>query len=229
MPRKLFKIHLLLICFLPLTLFAQNFTVKFSVDMHQQIIAASGVHVAGNFQNEAGFNSDWDPAATLLTDANADSIYEVTLSFPAGYYEYKFVNGNTWTGAENPPLYCSVGSTFNRYQTITAAINLPVVAFNKCNLPSTNYATYWWNDAVFYEIFVRSFYDSNNDGIGDFQGIIQKLNYLNDGNPNTHSDLGITALWLMPMMASPSYHGYDVTNYYAVEPDYGTMADFEHS
>lgn len=221
------KKYLLLICFFPLTLFAQNFTVKFSVDMHQQIIAASGVHVAGNFQNEAGFNSDWDPATTLLTDANADSIYEVTLSFPAGYYEYKFVNGNTWAGAENPPLYCSVGSTFNRYQTITAAINLPVVAFNKCNLPSTNYATYWWNDAVFYEIFVRSFYDSNNDGIGDFQGIIQKLNYLNDGNPNTHTDLGITALWLMPMMASPSYHGYDVTNYYAVEPDYGTMADFE--
>ncbi len=227
MQIKPLKKYLFLICCFPLTLFAQNFAVKFSVDMHQQIISPSGVHVAGNFQNEAGFNSDWDPAATLLTDANADSIYEVILNFPAGYYEYKFVNGNTWAGAENPPLYCSVGSTFNRYQTITAATNLPAVAFNKCNLPSTNYATYWWNDAVFYEIFVRSFYDSNNDGIGDFQGIIQKLNYLNDGNPNTNSDLGITALWLMPMMASPSYHGYDVTDYYATEPDYGTMADFE--
>ena len=84
------KKYLFLICCFPFTLFAQNFAVKFSVDMHQQIIAPTGVHVAGNFQNEAGFNSDWDPAATLLTDANADSNYEVILNFPAGYYEYKF-------------------------------------------------------------------------------------------------------------------------------------------
>lgn len=219
--------YLLSILFFPVSLLAQNFSVKFSVDMHHQNISPNGVHVAGNFQNEAGFVSDWDPAATLLTDVNADSIYEVTLSFPAGYYEYKFINGNSWTGAENPPVYCSVGSTFNRYQTITGNINLPVVSFNKCNSPATNYDTYWWNDAIFYELFVRSFYDSNNDGIGDFKGIIQKLNYLNDGNPNTKTDLGITALWLMPMMASPSYHGYDVTDYYATEPDYGTMTDFE--
>ena len=222
-----FQKYFLSILFFPVSLFAQNIAVKFSVDMHHQNISPNGVHAAGNFQNEAGFVSDWDPAATLLTDANADSIYEVTLNFPAGYYEYKFINGNSWTGAENPPVYCSVGNTFNRYQTFTGNINLPVVPFNKCNAPATNYDTYWWNDAIFYELFVRSFYDSNNDGIGDFKGIIQKLNYLNDGNPNTKSDLGITALWLMPMMASPSYHGYDVTDYYATEPDYGTMADFE--
>ena len=72
---------------------------------------------------------------------------------------------------------------------------------------------YWWNDAVFYEIFVRSFYDSDGNGIGDFKGLMQKLDYLNDGDSTTHSDLGITALWLMPIMPSPSYHGYDVTNY----------------
>jgi glycosidase len=87
--------------------------------------------------------------------------------------------------------------------------------------------TLWWKDVVFYEIFVRSFYDSDGDGIGDFQGIIQKLDYLNDGDPNTQDDLGIGGIWLMPINPSPSYHGYDVTDYYAVNPDYGTMEDFK--
>lgn len=86
----------------------------------------------------------------------------------------------------------------------------------------------WWNDAVFYEIFVRSFYDSNGDGIGDFQGMVEKLDYLNDGNPDTDIDLGIGALWLMPIMPSPSYHGYDVTDYYDTHPDYGSIDDFKH-
>jgi alpha-amylase len=85
----------------------------------------------------------------------------------------------------------------------------------------------WWNDTVFYEIFVRSFYDSNGDGIGDFDGITAKLDYLNDGDPNTTTDLGVTGLWLMPINPSPSYHGYDVTDYYDVNPEYGTMEDFK--
>ena len=86
----------------------------------------------------------------------------------------------------------------------------------------------WWNDTVFYEIFVRSFYDSDGDGIGDFNGITAKLDYLNDGDPNTTTDLGITGLWLMPINPSPSYHGYDVTDYYDVNPQYGTMDDFKN-
>lgn len=85
----------------------------------------------------------------------------------------------------------------------------------------------WWNDTVFYEVFVRSFYDSDGDGIGDIQGLIQKLDYLNDGDPATQTDLGITGLWLMPIFPSPSYHGYDVTDYRSINPDYGTMEDFE--
>jgi glycosidase len=89
-----------------------------------------------------------------------------------------------------------------------------------------NSDTRWWNDRVFYEIFVRSFYDSDGDGIGDLQGVIEKLDYLNDGDPATTDDLGITGIWLMPIMASPSYHGYDVTDYFAVNPDYGTDEDF---
>jgi glycosidase len=86
----------------------------------------------------------------------------------------------------------------------------------------------WWNDTVFYEIFVRSFYDSNGDGIGDLNGITEKLDYLNDGNPDTTTDLGITGIWLMPIYPSPSYHGYSVTDFYAVNPEYGTLDDLQN-
>ena len=74
---------------------------------------------------------------------------------------------------------------------------------------------------------MRSFSDSDGDGIGDLQGLISKLDYLNDGDPDTTDDLGVTALWLMPVDTSPSYHGYDVTDYKTVEPDYGTNEDFK--
>jgi glycosidase len=81
-----------------------------------------------------------------------------------------------------------------------------------------------------YEIFVRSFADGDNDarGIGDLKGVVNQLDrYLNDGNPNTDADLEVGVLWLMPIFPSPSYHGYDVTDYRNVNPDYGTMADFK--
>jgi alpha-amylase len=102
----------------------------------------------------------------------------------------------------------------------------PVVVSPVNGLPEGTNGYPWWNDVVFYEIFVRSFYDSNADGMGDFNGLIEKLDYLNDGNPETTSDLGITGIWLMPINPSPSYHGYDVTDYYGINPDYGTMDDF---
>ncbi len=70
-----------------------------------------------------------------------------------------------------------------------------------------------------YEIFVRSFYDSDGDRVGDLNGVTAKLDYL--------KDLGIGGIWLMPIHPSPSYHGYDVTDYTAVNPEYGTMEDFE--
>jgi len=80
---------------------------------------------------------------------------------------------------------------------------------------------------VCYEVFVRSFYDSDGDGIGDLEGLIRKLDYINDGDPKSHTDLGASCIWLMPVAASPSYHGYDVSDYYRVEPAYGTNADFQ--
>lgn len=72
---------------------------------------------------------------------------------------------------------------------------------------------------VFYEIFVRSFNDSNNDGIGDLKGVTQKLDYL--------KDLGVKGIWMTPINASPSYHGYDVTNYYKINPQFGTLSDLQ--
>ena len=82
----------------------------------------------------------------------------------------------------------------------------------------------WFKSAIFYEIFVRSFKDSNGDGIGDFKGLTSKLDYLNS---KSNKSLGISAIWLMPINSSPSYHGYDVTDYKQINPQYGSMADFE--
>lgn len=85
----------------------------------------------------------------------------------------------------------------------------------------------WWHETTWYLLFVRSFYDSDGDGIGDIQGVIEKLDYLNDGNPETTDDLGITGIWLMPIMEAESYHGYDTIDYRQIEQDYGTNEDFQ--
>ena len=85
----------------------------------------------------------------------------------------------------------------------------------------------WWDGAVCYEVFVRSFYDSDGDGNGDLNGLIQKLDYINDGDPARRGDLGANCIWLMPITSAASYHGYDTIDYYTVEPDYGTNDDFK--
>jgi alpha-glucosidase len=83
----------------------------------------------------------------------------------------------------------------------------------------------WWHDAVLYQIYPRSFADSNGDGIGDLPGIISRLDYLGGG---TSSSLGVDALWLSPFYPSPQADfGYDISDYRAVDPVYGTLSDFD--
>ena len=79
-----------------------------------------------------------------------------------------------------------------------------------------------------YEIFVRSFYDSDGNGVGDLKGVAAKLDdYLNDGKPETDTDLEVGILWLMPIFPTNSYHGYDVKNFRDINPEYGTIDDFK--
>src|SRR5437773_6203577 len=78
----------------------------------------------------------------------------------------------------------------------------------------------WYKDAIIYEAHVRAFYDSDGDGIGDFDGLTEKLDYL--------QDLGVTALWLMPFYPSPLRDdGYDVSDYTGINPSYGSLHDFQ--
>ena len=96
--------------------------------------------------------------------------------------------------------------------TSVLALALPAAS------PALAQGSEWWGTTVCYEVFVRSFQDSDGDGVGDLPGLTSRLQYL--------SDLGVSCLWLMPIAESPSYHGYDVTNYYQVNRDYGSNQDF---
>ena len=114
-----------------------------------------------------------------------------------------------------------------------AALALACIALGACAsaqvpapAPAPSIAS-WTLGATCYEIFVRSFQDSDGDGIGDIPGLISKLDYINDGDPGTRRDLGARCVWLMPVAESPSYHGYDVSDYYRIERDYGTNDDFK--
>lgn len=90
----------------------------------------------------------------------------------------------------------------------------------KANYINDNYRNY-------YQIFVGSFSDSNGDGIGDLKGIINRLDYLNDGDFNSGKSLGITGIWLNPIMPSPSYHKYDIVNYKTIDSSFGDLNDFK--
>ncbi|HEY3554850.1 MAG TPA: alpha-amylase family glycosyl hydrolase, partial [Casimicrobiaceae bacterium] len=80
---------------------------------------------------------------------------------------------------------------------------------------------YWYKDAIIYQLHIKAFYDSNGDGIGDFRGLTEKLDYV--------KDLGVNTIWLLPFYPSPLRDdGYDVADYRGVNPLYGTRADFQH-
>ena len=98
---------------------------------------------------------------------------------------------------------------------ITLSISFMLVSCKK----EVNYSEIYQND-IYYSLFVRSFADSDGDGIGDLNGVTENLDYL--------EELGITAIWLLPIFESPSYHGYDTIDYYKIQPEYGTMDDLDN-
>jgi alpha-glucosidase len=106
---------------------------------------------------------------------------------------------------------------------VLAGLAMPAVAAPRPSAVPTAPATHqlWWTHAVIYEIYPRSFQDSNGDGVGDLNGVTQRLDYL--------KALGVDAIWLTPFYPSPNYDfGYDVADYTNVAPEYGTMADWDH-
>lgn len=127
------KIYLLLPLAMLTTLAMGQINYTFQVDMNGETVSSNGLHVAGNFQGEAnGDDLDWQPAANEMTDADMDGIYSVTVSIPAGGYEYKFINDNNWgSGEEGIPEVSQVGfGNGNRYFQLTAdsdSTNGPVV------------------------------------------------------------------------------------------------------
>ncbi len=179
--------------------------------------------------------SDADPEARFITGTttvlnNALVSYQ---NISIGSYDRV-----EWYFEGGEPSFSSVNNPIISYSE-TGVYDVQLITY-KDNFSDTSYVTdyltvierdksqlEWWNESVFYEIFVRSFYDSDGDGIGDFKGMEDKLDYLNDGDATTTDDLGITGIWLMPIQHSPSYHGYDVQDYKTVESDYGTMDEFK--
>jgi alpha-glucosidase len=109
----------------------------------------------------------------------------------------------------------------SRIGLFLSALFLASTAFAQQSAAPQKADNEWWKHAVIYEIYPRSFQDSNGDGIGDINGITSRLDYL--------KDLGINAIWISPMYPSPGIDtGYDVSDYTAISPEYGTMADFNH-
>jgi|GEM_PF-374251 glycosidase len=162
-------------------------------------------------------SDEWVVIKSFLWDGiKGDGLNSFSVKFPSE----ELLSQNPVTVEELPPVSPTTTAIITQMgdaRPVSPVIGMPV--------GSDGYP--WWNDSVFYEIFVRSFYDSDGDGIGDFNGITQKLDYLNDGNPGTTTDLGVTGIWLMPINPTPSYHGYSVMDYYAVNPEFGSMDDFK--
>lgn len=130
------------------------------------------------------------------------------------------VTSTTDKNATSPTPTSLVTDTPSDVSTPTPTITLIEESKEELNILDDNYRTY-------YEVFVASYYDSNEDGIGDLQGLIKKLDYINDNNENTNTDLGCNGIWLMPIMPSDTYHKYDVNDYYDIDPRYGTIEDFK--
>lgn len=122
--------------------------------------------------------------------------------------------------AKNQEIEESIGPKDETLKTEDSKIQKDETQKEELHIIDDNYRSY-------YEVFLASYYDSDGNGVGDIQGLIQKLNYINDNNEETDTDLGCNGIWLMPIMPSDTYHKYDVNDYYSVDPEYGTIEDFK--
>ncbi|NUQ21589.1 MAG: alpha-amylase [Gemmatimonadaceae bacterium] len=113
-----------------------------------------------------------------------------------------------------------------RGATLLSALLLSAIPLAAQSAPTRSALPDWTRGATCYEVFVRSFMDSDGDGVGDLRGLTAKLDYIDDGNPRSTRSLGARCIWLMPVAEAASYHGYDVVDYYKVQHDYGTNDDF---
>ncbi|UYZ64004.1 alpha-amylase family glycosyl hydrolase [Hymenobacter weizhouensis] len=145
-------------------------------------------------------------------------------------WSWTFQGGNPATSsAQNPTATWSAPGTYTVGLTATNASGSTTARTLTVTVTTVDAALGWWNDAVFYQIYPRSFFDTNGNGIGDLAGITQKLDYLNDGNATTTSDLGVTALYIMPVhdASEPWFGGYQVKDYKSIIGEIGTQADFD--
>ncbi|MEC8693105.1 MAG: hypothetical protein VXX46_04940, partial [Bacteroidota bacterium] len=112
---------------------ALSINITFLVDMKNEVVSSNGVHLAGNFQSQAGYPDNWNPATTTMLDADGDDIYTITLDIPQGYWEFKYVNGNNWDGAEDALGDCTVGEYNNRVLYVgQESLVLKTVVFGEC-------------------------------------------------------------------------------------------------
>ena len=144
-------------------------------------------------------------------------------------WSWTFQGGSPATSPNPGPIV--VWTNPGSYAVMLTATNASGSTISKTltiNVGPPESALGWWNDAVFYQIYPRSFLDSNGNGTGDFAGLMSKLDYLNDGNPATTTDLGVTALYLMPVhpATNSALGGYEVIDYKGINYEYGTNIDF---
>jgi alpha-amylase len=162
-------------------------------------------------------------AAGFAVGAEVDSAVRADGTHSEWFWRREFPAAYLWLFAGPEPTERTSMRRTALASACTAVVACAAPAAAQPNAPAPE----WTRGATCYEIFVRSFYDGDGDGVGDIAGLIQKLDYINDGDPATQRDLGARCVWLMPVAASPSYHGYDVTNYYRVNPEYGSNDDFK--
>ena len=185
------------------------------------------------FSGTAGSSN---PSALVVSVDNAGG---GTLSAPVSAVSYGSGSGwlSTAVSGSAAPYAVTAQASVAALAAGTYAATISVSSPGAGNSPQSVGVTLvvepasWWRDHVAYEVFVRSFADSDGDGIGDLKGLTAHLDDLNDGTPvsapASTTALGVDAVWLMPIYPSPSYHGYDVADYQSVNPAYGTLADFD--